>query len=67
MTELDVDLTLNKIQPKKTGTFRHRLIIETLSMHFAAFMQGQLLKGLDIGDPQLAIALAAAAVMSPST
>ena len=49
-------------QPKRTGTFQHQLVIETLSAHFSHLTQGKALNGIQIGKPRLAIALAAAAV-----
>jgi hypothetical protein len=51
------------IQPVRKGTFRHTLILETLVAHFTMFPQGQRLRGLEIGEPILALALSAAAVM----
>lgn len=50
------------MQPVKKGTFRHTLILETLSAHFTMFTYSRPLK-MDIGEPILALALTAAAVM----
>lgn len=47
----------------KTSTFRHRLIIKTLSAHFSSLTQGQPVRGIMIGQPQLSLALATAAVI----
>jgi hypothetical protein len=50
------------MQPVKKGTFRHTLILQTLTAHFTMFTQSRPLRKVEIGEPILALALTAAAV-----
>ena len=51
------------MQPVKKGTFRHTLMLQTLTAHFTMFTQSRPLRNVEVGEPILALALTAAAVM----
>ena len=54
-------LTIN-IQGKRKAQFENKLIVETLSVHFAFAAAKKKLPNFEVGDPEVALALATAAV-----
>jgi len=55
-------LTISTIQGKRKAQFENKLIIETMSVHFAFATAKKKLPNFEIGDPEIALALATAAV-----
>ena len=50
------------IQGKRKAQFENKLIIETMSIHFAFVAAKKKLPNFEVGDPEVALALATEAV-----